>query len=106
MLWQAGHPSLALLPSLWWKIIISSGFVSFLILASSSMFFSDQFMTHPEAKIWILGLEYAATLSIALCLISLVLASPGRNQGDKNPTPKKSGKKVLFPTHPGMISKT
>jgi multisubunit Na+/H+ antiporter MnhB subunit len=100
MLWQAGHPSLALLPRLWWKIIISSGFVYFLILASSSMFFNDQFMTHPEAKIWILGLEYAATLSIALCLISLVMASPGRNQGIKIRPPENPDENSCSPHYP------
>jgi multisubunit Na+/H+ antiporter MnhB subunit len=98
MLWQAGHPSAALLPRLCWKIILSSGFVFFLILALSSMFFNDQFMSHPEAKIWILGLEYAATLSIALCLISLVLASPGRNQGMKTRRPKNPEKILVLHT--------
>ncbi len=83
MLWQAGHPSLALLHHVWWKILMISGFVFFLILASSSLLYNQQFMTHPEAKMWILGVEYAATLSIAICLISLVLASPARNQGDQ-----------------------
>jgi multisubunit Na+/H+ antiporter MnhB subunit len=98
MLWQAGHPSAALLPRLCWKIILSSGFVFFLILALSSMFFNDQFMSHPEAKIWILGLEYAATLSIALCLISLVLASPGRNQGMKTRRHKNPEKILVLHT--------
>ncbi len=80
MLWQIGHPSLGLLPRVWWKILACSGFVSFLVLAFWSLFYTDQMMTHPEAKIWILGIEYAATLSIALCLISLVLGSPARNR--------------------------
>lgn len=79
ILWQAGHPSLGLLPRMWWKILLCSGFLSFLILACWSLVFTDGLMTHPEAKVWILGVEYAATLSIALCLISLVLGSPARN---------------------------
>ncbi len=83
MLWQSGHPSLGLMPRLWWKILLCSGFLSFLILAFSSLFYTDQLLTHPATKTWILGVEYAATLSIALCLISLVLGSPARNHENK-----------------------
>lgn len=85
MLWQTGHPSLGLLPRMWWKIILCSGFASFLILALWSLFYTDQMMTHPGAKVWILGIEYTATLSIAVCLISLVLGSPARNEMNHNP---------------------
>lgn len=84
MLWQAGHPSLGMLPRLWWKTILSAGFVCFLILALWSFLYTEQMLTHPKNKIWILGLEYAATLSIALCLISLVLGSPVRNRKHNN----------------------
>ncbi len=78
MLWQAGHPSLGLLPRLWWIVLLFCGFLSFLILAFWSLFHSGRMLAHPENKLWILGVEYAATISIATCLISLVLASPGR----------------------------
>ncbi len=80
MLWQTGHPSLGQLQKVWWKILLCSGFACFLLLAYWSVFFKDQFMTHPGVKAWILGVEYAAALSIALCLISLVLGSPMRRE--------------------------
>lgn len=84
MLWQAGHPSLGILPRLWGKIILCSGFTSFLLLAFWSLLYTEQLLTHPENKVWILGLEYAATLSIAMCLISLVLSSPTRARQEPN----------------------
>ncbi|WP_045215041.1 hydrogenase subunit MbhD domain-containing protein [Desulfonatronovibrio magnus] len=77
MLWQAGHPSIAVLPGIWWRILLCSGFSAFLILAVLSLFYADQMLTHPQSKAWILGIEYAATISIAICLVSLIQASPG-----------------------------
>ncbi|MFP4085115.1 MAG: hydrogenase subunit MbhD domain-containing protein [Desulfonatronovibrio sp.] len=80
MLWQAGHPFLRLIPRLWRQIIMCAGFASFLVLALWSLLYTEQLLTHPENKIWILGVEYAATLSIAMCLISLVSGSPARKR--------------------------
>lgn len=77
MLWQAGHPSLAVLPESWLRMLLGAGFSAFLLLAFISLFYSDQMLTHPQSKAWILGIEYAATLSIAVCLIALIQASPG-----------------------------
>lgn len=99
MLWQTGHPSLGLLPRIWWKILLCSGFASFLIMALWSLFYTEQMMTHPEAKIWILGVEYAATLSIALCLISLILGSPARNE--MAPGPAGETMSTCEPASPG-----
>ena len=74
MLWQSGRPCLAGVPFFWVRICIVSGFGAFLLLAVSSVVRGQELLTHPESKIWILGVEYAATLSIATCLISLVVA--------------------------------
>lgn len=76
MLWQAGHPCLAVLSNSSWRLLLCLGFSTFLILAASSLYYADQMLTHPQIKAWILGIEYAATISIALCLISLIQASP------------------------------
>ena len=74
MLWQSGRPCLGGVPFFWFRVCIVSGFGTFLLLAFSSVFRGQELLTHPESKIWILGVEYAATLSIATCLISLVVA--------------------------------
>ena len=73
LLWQAGHHSLGALPAFLWRICLILGFVSFLFLAAAAELRQDILLTHPSSKIWILVVEYAAALSIAFCLASLVL---------------------------------
>ncbi|WP_051617230.1 hydrogenase subunit MbhD domain-containing protein [Desulfonatronovibrio hydrogenovorans] len=92
LLWQGGHPSLASLSRTWWKVLLCAGFASFLVLAKASLFYSDHMLTHPDSKIWILALEYGAALSIAICLISLVLASPAGHQTAKQQSPEEDVK--------------
>lgn len=83
MLWQSGRPRLIGVPFLWLRICIVSGFGAFLLLAFSSVVRGQALFTHPESKIWILGVEYAATMSITACLISLVIAC-GQRAGDRS----------------------
>jgi uncharacterized MnhB-related membrane protein len=71
MLWQSGRPCLAGVPFFWVRVCVVSGFSAFLLLAVSSLVRSQELLTHPDSKIWILGVEYAATLSIAACLVIL-----------------------------------
>jgi multisubunit Na+/H+ antiporter MnhB subunit len=80
MLWQSGRPCLGGVHFFWFRVCIVSGFGSFLLLAFSSVVRGQELLTHPESKIWILGVEYAATLSIATCLISLVVACGQRTE--------------------------
>ncbi len=73
LLWQAGHHSLGALPAFLWRICLILGFISFLFLAAAAELRQEFLLTHPSSKIWILVVEYAAALSIAFCLASLVL---------------------------------
>lgn len=84
MLWQAGHPCLAVMPGSCWRLLLCLGFSAFLILGASSLYYAEQMLTHPQVKAWILGIEYAATISIAICLISLIQASPDSRLDKEN----------------------
>ncbi|MBS3778959.1 MAG: DUF4040 domain-containing protein [Desulfovermiculus sp.] len=74
LLWQSGRPCLCVLPRIWLRILMAAGFSAFLLLAASSLLRAQELLSHPEAKIWVLGVEYAATVSIATCLFSLIVA--------------------------------
>lgn len=74
MLWQSGRLPGFGFPFLWLRIVFVSGFTAFLLIAVSSLLRSQALLTHPESKMWVLCMEYAATVSIAACLISLVAA--------------------------------
>ena len=74
MLWQSGRPCLICVPFFWLRLCLVSGFGAFLLLALTCVVRGQELFTHPESKIWILGVEYAATLSIATCLVCLVVA--------------------------------
>ncbi|MFW5819379.1 MAG: hydrogenase subunit MbhD domain-containing protein, partial [Desulfovermiculus sp.] len=74
MLWQSGRTCLCRIPFVCLRGLLAAGFSAFLLLAAASLVRSQELLTHPQAKFWILGVEYAATVSIAACLISLVVA--------------------------------
>ncbi len=81
MLWQSGRLPGFGFPFLWIRIVFVSGFTAFLLSAVSSLLRSQALLTLPESKVWVLCMEYAATVSIAACLISLVAAC-GRQRPD------------------------
>jgi len=73
LLWQAGHPSLGALPVSLWRVSAVLGFALFWLLAVAALIRNEPMLTHPQAKAWILAVEYAAALSIAVCLTSLAI---------------------------------
>jgi len=82
LLWQAGHPSLGALPVSLWRTGAVLGFALFWLLAATALIRNEPMLTHPQAKAWILAVEYAAALSIAVCLTSLAIG--GQKSEDRN----------------------
>ncbi len=74
LLWQAGHPSLGALPVSLWRVSVVLGFAFFWLLAAAAVVRNEPMLAHPQAKAWILAVEYAAALSIAVCLTSLAIS--------------------------------
>lgn len=74
LLWQSGHPSLGALPVRVWRTSVVLGFALFWLLAAAALVRNEPMLTHPQAKAWILAVEYAAALSIAVCLTSLAIS--------------------------------
>jgi multisubunit Na+/H+ antiporter MnhB subunit len=76
LLWMAGYRSLTLLPVGIWRVLITIGFLAFLLLGTFSLLHTGIFLAYDRqyAGLQIFLLESAAALSIGTILAGLVLA--------------------------------
>lgn len=76
LLWMSGHPSVAALPNLYWRILVVLGFVLFLLCGCLALVQGYPFLSFPQAQsgLLLIVVEIGSTLSIGVIMAGMVLA--------------------------------